>query len=272
MSTVKSSTSLKRAPPRQLSTGTLEAAKKLAAYAAVDAHFPKNARAIGIGSGSTVVYVVERIKELKGELFDETKTVFVPTGFQSKLLIMEAGLKLGAIDTYPFLDVAFDGADECDKYLNCIKGGGACLFQEKLIASSAQKFVVVADLRKNSVVLGQNWKRGVPIEVSPLAFARVMHDLETIGVNHAALRQGGSAKAGPVVTDNGNFIIDADFGEISQPADLAVKIKLFVGVLEVGIFPAMAKYAYFGNNDGSITMKTFVSSSEPAEDQHFSHP
>lgn len=138
-------------------------------------HFDPSFKYIGIGSGSTVVYVVEAIAD-KGK--DVTsKMVFVPTGDQSKQLIIEAGLPVGSIDSLPpvdseqtkmsgevalkvatgledmglkgkrqSLDVAFDGADEIDEDLNCIKGGGACLFQEKLVATSAKKFVCVAGM------------------------------------------------------------------------------------------------------------------------------
>jgi ribose 5-phosphate isomerase A len=122
----------------------VESAKRLAAFRAVDENFPPHARFVGIGSGSTVIYVVERIVQLGREVTDPI--VFVPTGYQSKQLILNAGLRLGSIDTYTELDVAFDGADEVDPYLNCIKGGGACLFQEKLVAICAKKFIAVAGL------------------------------------------------------------------------------------------------------------------------------
>jgi ribose 5-phosphate isomerase A len=130
------------AAPTLSPAAIIEGAKRLAAYRAVDEHFPQNARYVGIGSGSTVVYVVERIAQLPRDRTDHV--VFIPTGFQSKELILKAGLKLGAIDMYTDLDVVFDGADEVDPFLNCIKGGGACLFQEKLVAISGRKFVVVA--------------------------------------------------------------------------------------------------------------------------------
>lgn len=122
----------------------VESAKRLAAHRAVDEHFPAHARHVGIGSGSTVVYVVERIAQLSREITDGI--LFVPTGYQSRELILRAGLKLGSIELHTDLEVAFDGADEVDPYLNCIKGGGACLFQEKLVAISAKKFVVVAGM------------------------------------------------------------------------------------------------------------------------------
>jgi ribose 5-phosphate isomerase A len=121
----------------------IESAKRLAAYRAVDEHFPASARAVGIGSGSTVVYVVERISQLPRERTEHV--TFIPTGYQSRELIVRAGLRLGSIDMYTEqLEVVFDGADEVDPYLNCIKGGGACQFQEKLVAISARKLVVVA--------------------------------------------------------------------------------------------------------------------------------
>lgn len=151
----------------------VEASKRRAAYKAVEDHFDPFYKYVGIGSGSTVVYVVEAIAAKGRDI--TSKMIFVPTGDQSRQLIIEAGLPLGSIDSLPpvvveplhlsgdaafdvstglqdlglkgkreSLDVAFDGADEIDEDLNCIKGGGACLFQEKLVATSSKKFVCVA--------------------------------------------------------------------------------------------------------------------------------
>ncbi|KAK9459678.1 ribose 5-phosphate isomerase A-domain-containing protein [Lipomyces oligophaga] len=242
-------------PQSTMSLDPIESAKRLAAYTAIDTHFPASASVIGIGSGSTVIYCVERIvqKVAAGEIAKDV--VYVPTGFQSKELIIQGGLRLGAIDNYPVLDAAFDGADEVDTALNCIKGGGACLFQEKLVAQCAKKFIVVADFRKNSSALGTAWVQGVPIEVVPLAHARVTADLLAMGAISAKLRLGGKAKAGPVITDNSNTIIDAHFGAIADPVALAKSIKLLVGVVEVGLFVDMADAAYFGNENGSVTAK-----------------
>ena len=127
----------------------IEASKKAAAFQAVDENLLPSHRYVGIGSGSTVVYVVDAIKA-KGESFYGGMT-FVPTGSQSKGLIRAAGFKMANLDERPVvdgvavaLDVAFDGADEVDEELNLIKGGGACLFQEKLVAAAARKFVAVA--------------------------------------------------------------------------------------------------------------------------------
>lgn len=240
--------------PEPSSLSPVEASKRLAAHKAVDDHFPKDARVIGIGSGSTVIYAVERILELK----DIQDVVFVPTGFQSKELINGGGLRLGEIDGFPEIDVAFDGADEVDSNLQCIKGGGACLFQEKLVASCAAKFVIVADYRKNSKLLGEKWVQGIPIEIVPLSHAKVIRELIKLGSDNPSLRMGGKAKAGPVLTDNGNFIIDAPFPIRTQenhPAKLLSQIKSLCGVVECGLFVDMAEVAYFGNEDGSVDVR-----------------
>ena len=161
-----------RSQPQHHESSPVEEAKRQAAYRAVADHFDPSAQYVGIGSGSTVVYVVEAIAAMGPEV--TSKITFVPTGFQSRELIVEAGLRLGAIDSLvpleasqlkvgqatkrvatglqdmglggerALLDVVFDGADEVDEELNCIKGGGACLFQEKLVAISARKFICVA--------------------------------------------------------------------------------------------------------------------------------
>lgn len=123
----------------------IEAAKRNAANKAVADHFDPSAKYVGIGSGSTIVYVVDAIKAFKDDRI--SNIYFVPTGSQSRQLIVDAGLKDIKLDFLPsgtLLDVAFDGADEVDDELNCIKGGGACLYQEKLVATHARKFICVA--------------------------------------------------------------------------------------------------------------------------------
>lgn len=167
-----------------------------------------------------------------------------------------------------------------DAELNAIKGGGACQLREKVLADMADTWVMVADFRKNSSVLGTNvsslsslsvarplaaryahgcadtqWKQGVPIEVVPFAYVQVLAALQKLG-GTPVLRMG-KAKAGPVVSDNGGFIIDCAFPEpqMRQPAALLSATKLLTGVVEVGLFCGMAKAAYFGNEDGSVTLR-----------------
>ena len=127
------------------SSSDIESAKRNAAQRAVQEHFDSSARYVGIGSGSTIVYVVEAIQALKDPKISNIN--FVPTGYQSRQCILNAGLQDVKFDSLPsntLIDVAFDGADEIDDDLNCIKGGGACLYQEKLVATQAKKFVCVA--------------------------------------------------------------------------------------------------------------------------------
>jgi ribose 5-phosphate isomerase A len=137
------STSARRQRNSRMTDATIESAKRAAAKQAVADHFDPSASNVGIGSGTTIVYVVEAIKETS----TNPAIRFVPTGYQSRQVLVRAGLTPIAFDSLPedtLLDVAFDGADEVDLELNCIKGGGACLFQEKLVAERARKFVCVA--------------------------------------------------------------------------------------------------------------------------------
>ncbi|KAL1960403.1 hypothetical protein VTO42DRAFT_7702 [Malbranchea cinnamomea] len=265
----------------------IEAAKRAAAREAVANHYPPDAKFVGIGSGTTIVYVVEAIKELG---LDTSATSFVPTGYQSSQLIASHGLTAVAFDALPdstVLDVAFDGADEVDDDLNCIKGGGACLYQEKLVALQAKKFVVVADYRKKQSRLLTNWP-SIPIEVEPLAVRRVLAQLRVLGSPNPLLRVSPASGGQPLKTDQSLFIIDAPFPQLRIPSDLsspedgtgkdgvwevgalARAIKNITGVLEVGLFygptgPEVQALggvggqkpvaAYFGMEDGSVSVR-----------------
>jgi ribose 5-phosphate isomerase A len=226
-------------------------------------------------AGSTVPYVVERIVAQGHEL--NKNRVFIPTGtypitihsqgrsdthpptstgFQSKELIVSSNLTLGDVDQHHELDITLDGADECDSSLNAIKGGGACHLREKVLAEAAKTFIIVADYRKNSRVLGTNYTKGVPVEVAPFAYAKLLGNLRAMGSEKAALRMAVN-KAGPVVSDNGNFVIDAPFPEerMAEPYNLLREIKMLTGVVEVGLFCHMASAAYFGGEDGSVVVR-----------------
>jgi len=229
---------------------SIEQSKKAAGYAAVN-QYVKDKMIVGVGSGSTVVYVVERlIQRVKEEKID---LVCIPTSFQATQLINEGGLVLGTLDKYPQLDVTIDGADESDHQLNLIKGGGGCQTQEKIVAYNAKTFIVVADYRKESNKLGENWKKGVPLEVIPISYVPVMKKCEQLG-GKPVLRMAGDKKAGPVVSDNGNFILDVDFGLIENPKELNDQLLHIAGIVETGLFIGMAEKAFFGEKDGSVTI------------------
>ena len=231
-----------------MSENLIEKGKKNAAIKAVEENI-KAGMVLGIGSGSTVVYAVEKIAELNKENDLELKCI--PTSFQSYQLIVENGLTLVSLDQYPEIDLDIDGADEIDKNLNLIKGGGGCLVQEKIVASNSKSFVIVADFRKNSENLGEKWKRGIPIEVIPISYVPIMKKLEKLG-GTPVLRMA-QAKAGPLISDNGNFIIDVNFGEIMDPGKLNLNILTIPGVVDTGLFIDMASKAYIGLEDGKVT-------------------
>lgn len=137
-----------------MSDDLIESAKRAASEKAVRDHFDvKNHQRVGIGSGTTIKYVVDAIKETCAKESSPPKILFVPTGFASRDMVIQAGLIAIEYESLPEdvdLDVAFDGADEVDEDFNLIKGGGACLFQEKLVASRAKKFVVVAGISSSA--------------------------------------------------------------------------------------------------------------------------
>ncbi|KAK4121558.1 ribose 5-phosphate isomerase [Parathielavia appendiculata] len=265
----------------------VETSKRLAAFQAVKDYLLPEYTRIGIGSGSTVVYVVEAISELGSAV--TSKMAFYPTGSQSEELIEAAGLNLQYISKLPAgqqLDVAFDGADEVDDDLNLIKGGGACLWQEKIVAASAKQFVCVADFRKLSTRLGMAWKKGIPIEVLPMAAPRVLGELQRMGSQNPRIRPGLPGKAGAIVTDNGMWIIDAPFPPLLLPKDieagsqtgnstagvwtvdaLADALIKIPGVAEIGLFygknglqlasgAQKPVAAYFGMADGTVEVRT----------------
>ncbi|XP_038256263.1 ribose-5-phosphate isomerase isoform X1 [Dermochelys coriacea] len=228
-----------------------EEAKRVAAWAAVDNHV-KNNQVLGIGSGSTIVPAVHRLAERVKQ--ENLNIVCIPTSFQARQLIVQNDLRLSDLDRYPELDVAIDGADEVDSDLSLIKGGGGCLTQEKIVAGYAKCFVVVADYRKNSKNLGEQWKKGIPIEVIPMAYVPVMRALTRKFGGVAELRMA-VRKAGPVVTDNGNFILDWKFDKVHKWNEVNTAIKMIPGVVETGLFINMADVVYFGMEDGSVSAR-----------------
>ena len=232
-----------------LDENLIELGKKNAAFKAVEENVKKD-MILGIGSGSTVVYAVEAIAKINQNNILNLKCI--PTSFQSRQLIVENGLTLVTLDQYPEIDLDIDGADEIDKNLNLIKGGGGCLVQEKIIASSSKKLVIIVDYSKRSEYLGENWKKGIPIEIIPLAHIPLMKKLEKLR-GKPVLRMA-QAKAGPLITDNGNFIIDVAFGKIENPLDLNLKLLQIPGVVDTGLFVSMATKAYIGQKDGKVAI------------------
>lgn len=230
----------------------VEDAKKSAAYKAVD-DYVKDGMTLGIGSGSTVVYAVQRLTEKIRK--EHLNVVCIPTSFQARKLITEHNLMLGSLDTNFELDVVIDGADEADSNLTLIKGGGGCLLQEKIVAHNSKTMIVIADFTKKVINLGDKWRKGIPIEVLPMAYVPIKNEIEKMFQGECNLRMA-VCKSGPCVTDNGNFILDWKFTETRYNwRDLNLKILSIPGVIETGLFINMAEKAYFGMADGSIEEK-----------------
>ena len=224
-------------------------AKKAAGQAA--AELVTDGMCLGLGTGSTTAYALEAIGEriAAGALSDIRG---VPTSFSAERLARGYGIPLTTLDEDSVIDLAIDGADEVDPMLNLIKGRGAAHSQEKIVASQAERFVVVADESKVVQQLGTSMP--VPVEVVPMAVRPVSDRLAALG-GSPELREGDS-KDGPVVTDQGLWIIDTRFEGIDDPAALAGEIKSFPGVLDHGLFIEMATRALIGRSDGSVRAMT----------------
>ena len=204
--------------------------KQAVAKAAVDKI--QNGMILGLGSGSTAAFMIEALalKIKSGEIKD---IVGVTTSFQGEVLATELGIPLKSLSSVSEIDLAIDGADEVDPKFQLIKGGGACHVQEKLVASMAKKFIVVVDSTKLVEKLNLDFK--LPVEVLPTAWKQVQKTLVDFG-GEGNLRMA-QKKAGPVVTDQGNLILDLTFSNgIDQPELLESQINNIPGVLENGLF------------------------------------
>ena len=214
--------------------------KKAVAQAAVDQI--QNGMILGLGSGSTAALMIEALalKIKSGEIKD---IVGVTTSFQGEVLASELGIPLKSLSAVSEIDLAIDGADEVDNKFQLIKGGGACHVQEKLVAAIANKFIVVVDSTKLVEKLNLNFK--LPVEVLPSAWKQVQKALLDLG-GKGDLRMA-QKKAGPIVTDQGNLILDLTFRNgINQPELLESQINNIPGVLENGLFVNLADEVLVG--------------------------
>jgi ribose 5-phosphate isomerase A len=177
----------------------------------------KDGMVVGLGTGSTTAFT---IRELGRRVKEEDLDILgVVTSYQSEMLAIEAGIPLTSLAEYPEPDIAIDGADQVSADLDLIKGGGGAQTREKVVAESAKQFVVVIDESKYS--------------------------------EGEALLRPAARKDGPVISDNGNFILDADFGRIEEPARLSVDLSCCTGVVGHGIF-TNADEVYVGDKDGRV--------------------
>ena len=212
----------------------------------------KSGSIVGLGTGSTTAFAIQFIGErlAAGEITD---VVGIPTSFQASVLAKKHGIPLTTLDEAPRIDIAVDGADEVDPQQNLIKGGGAAHTREKVVDGLAERFVVVVDSSKLVDKLGSTF--ALPVEVLPMAVAPVTRALAALG-GTPELRMGVN-KDGPVITDQGNMVLDVKFTGIDNPVELEKTINNIPGVLENGLFVGLADEVLIGEViDGKASVRT----------------
>ena len=221
-----------------------EEMKKRAAEKAVQ--YIEDGMIIGLGTGSTVEFAIKKI----GELVREGLNVEgIPTSLKTKKLATELKIPLIELDDRTEVDITFDGADEVDSNLNLIKGGGGALTREKIIAYHSEKVIIIVDETK--IVKGLGCDSFLPVEVTRFGWTATKKVLEGLGCTGELRRIIDEA----FITDNQNYIIDCDFGKITDPETLEREINNIPGVLENGLFIGLADQIIVGSKQGMMTLE-----------------
>lgn len=198
---------------------------------------------VGLGTGSTAALAIAELGKRVRE--EGLEIIGIPTSYGAAMIARENGIVTRTLDDVSKIDIAIDGADEVDPRKNLIKGGGGAHTREKVVDGLADLFVVVVDDSKLVKHLGEKFP--VPVEVLPFAVHPVMKKLQAIG-GDPVLRMG-VKKDGPVITDQGNMIIDARFPEIRDPKTLELELNDIPGVVENGLFVGLAHVVLIGTTE-----------------------
>lgn len=213
-------------------------AKRRAAEHAIE--LVNDGQVVGLGTGSTAKFAIEGI----GRRVREGLSIkAVPTSLATERMARDVGIPLVDLNEVLFVDITLDGADEVDDYFNMIKGGGGALTREKLVAFASKRRVILIDESKLVSKLGQS--RSLPVEVLPFAWALSARRVSELGCVASLRERDGQ----PFVTDNGNYILDCEFGAIGDPPALESRIKLLPGVIESGLFIGIADTLVIGFDD-----------------------
>jgi|Deesub1362A_J573_1020465.scaffolds.fasta_scaffold00304_52 ribose 5-phosphate isomerase A len=183
---------------------------------------------IGLGTGSTVEFFIKEVGERITK--EEIEVWCIPSSYQSHILAIDNGFFVTDLFQVGELDLCIDGADQVDRDLNCIKGRGGALLREKVIAQASETVIIIIDSGK----LSEKLNSFIPIEVLPFAYGSVRKKIEKMG-GKVNLRESDS-KIGPCISDNGNFILDVEFGVLENPKELETRLNGIAGVVENGIF------------------------------------
>ncbi len=221
---------------------TSENYKQQAAEFAVQ--FVEPGMVIGLGVGSTAIHALNRIaaRYAEGLL---PGLLAVPCSLSIETAALAAGIPLTTLEDHPTLDLTIDGADEIDPHLNLIKGGGGALLREKIVAQASAREIIVADASKQSAVLGQRWP--LPVEVLPFGWGAQVAFLESLGAT-VQLRRATDGRI--ITTDQSNYVLDANFGPMSAPAELAAILDARAGILAHGLFIGLATDLISAGPDG----------------------
>lgn len=199
---------------------------------------------VGLGTGSTAIFALRRIADRLAE-GDLTDVVGIPTSTKAESAARELGIPVGDLEAHPVIDLTIDGADEVDPGLNLIKGGGGALLREKIVAQASTREVIVVDASKCTDRLGTH--HSLPVEVVDFGWRPEALHLEALGAKVARrLAEDGSM----VRTDQGNLILDADFGPIEEAEALATTLLARAGVVEVGLFCGLVSEIVVGAATG----------------------
>jgi ribose 5-phosphate isomerase A len=209
--------------------------------------FVKDGYILGLGSGRAATAFVKSLAVLLRE--KNLKILGVPTSLQIKIIAEEGGINLIEADQVQKIDVVFDGADQIDQHRYLIKGGGGALLRENILINAAKKVVIMADKSK----FVKNFNRTVPVEVHPLARNTVVKSIHKLG-GKPKIRT--IERGYPFITENGNVILDCNFGVIKNPKTLAQKVKLIPGIIEVGIFTRKPDVIYKAKTNGKFEILT----------------
>jgi len=221
--------------------------KRQAAEKAVE--YVESGMIVGLGYGSTAVFAVRRIGHLlrTGQLRNIRG---VPCAGRVEEEAHRLGIPLTTLEEHPMIDLTIDGADEVSPELDVIKGGGGALLHEKIVAQASRREIIVVDERKLTPALGT--RAAVPVEVVPFGWRSQMAYLESLGAR-GALRPDGDGS--PFRTDEGNFILDCQFGPIADPRKLSAQIKSRAGIVEHGIFLGLAAEVIVAGASGLKLLK-----------------
>jgi len=211
---------------------TQDELKQRAAFRAVD--FVESGMVLGLGTGSTVKFALERIAE-RIQTAGLQNIVGIPSSDRTEKLARQLGIPLGDLETHPAIDLTIDGADEVDPDLNLIKGGGGALLLEKILAQASRRNIIIVDASKLASELGTKW--AVPVEVVAIARRTEQDFLESIGGSVTLrIKENGT----PFLTNQRNLILDAHFGRIANPSELASRLNERAGIVEHGLFIGLA--------------------------------